>query len=94
MKKLRVWWIPQVGCNIPRFIVEVEDLARAKLLLDTLAVYDIFQLENNIKPDFSNTGGLEVWNENDSDWEDWYDEETGMDFDEYCREVLENSNNE
>ena len=90
MQKLRIWWIPQIGANIPRFIVEVNDLAQAKLLLDTLAVYDIFQLENNIKPDFANAGGLEVWNENDNDWEDWYDEETGMDFDEYCREILEN----
>jgi hypothetical protein len=48
------------------------------LLLWTLARYDIFQYENNIKPDFSNAGGLLVYR--DGAWEEWEDAE-GCDVD-------------
>ena len=92
-KKLRVWWIPQVGFGIDSFKVEVPDLKSAALILNTLANYDLYQLENNIKPDYASAGGLEVWNESDEYWEEWFDEETGMGFDEYCREILEGENN-
>lgn len=85
-QKLQVWWIPQVPGK--SFNIPVDTLKEAHLLLETLAEYDNFQLENNIKPDYSNAGGLQVWDE-DSDvdgtpgWIDWSDEETGEDFDEY-----------
>ena len=85
--QLRVWWIPQVPMKA--FHVTVYDLFQAKLLLDTLAKYDAFQFENNIKPDYSNVGGLQIW-EDDLDpdeeglkWCDWYDAD-GNDFDEWC----------
>jgi hypothetical protein len=74
---LRVWWIPQIPME--PFRQDVANLQEAKLLLTTLARYDLFQLENNIKPDFSNAGGLEVWD--GSEWSDWYDDE-GRDIDE------------
>jgi len=77
--KLRVWWIPQIPMQ--PFYVEVQTLQEAHLLLETLAMYDAFQFENKVKPDYSNAGGLQVF-END-EWSDWYDEETGDDFDEY-----------
>lgn len=64
---LRVWWIPQVPMK--PFIVPVSNLREAKLLLATLANYDLFQLENNIKPDYSNVGGLSVFE--DGEWCDW-----------------------
>ena len=53
---LRVWWIPQVPMK--PFEKSVRTLREARLLLDTLANYDQFQLDNNIKPDYSNMGGL------------------------------------
>lgn len=70
----------------------VKSLEEAKLLIDVLAEYDKFQFENNVKPDYSNAGGLQVWDEGLEEdekgekWTDWYDDETGMDFDEYCEE--------
>lgn len=64
---LRVWWIPQVPGQ--RFFVPVADLAQAKLLLTTLARYDLFQLEHRIKPDYANVGGLEVFE--DGEWCEW-----------------------
>lgn len=83
-KQLRVWWIPQVPME--PFRVQVNNLREAKLLIDTLADYDNFQYHNNIKPDYSNAGGVEIWDEEIDEWSDWYDEETGADFDEYCEE--------
>ena len=82
-QKLRVWWIPQVPMK--PFNVEVANLEQAHLLLDTLAEYDRFQLDNRIKPDYSNTGGLQVWEDNE--WVDWYGE-NGEDFDEWRKENL------
>lgn len=73
---LRVWWIPQIPGE--QFHVDVASLAEAKKMLDVLAQYDIFQFENNIKPDYCNAGGLEcyrqpgTWEEGDSeDWCEW-----------------------
>jgi len=86
--QLKVWWIPQVPMK--SFDVFVDNLKEAKLVLDVLALYDDFQFKNNIKPDYSNAGGLVIWDDGlDADeegekWTDWHDEESGMDFDEYC----------
>jgi hypothetical protein len=82
-KKLRVWHIPQVPMK--PFYVEVETLVEAKLVMDTLSIYDQFQFQNNIKPDYSNMSGLEVWNEDCEGWEDWYDEDD-FNFEEHCEE--------
>lgn len=74
---LRVWWIPQVPMN--PFHVHVDSPAEAKLILDTLARYDLFQLEHRIKPDFCNVGGLECFSQDgdDGEWCEWYDTDTG-----------------
>lgn len=83
---MRVWWVPQIPMK--PFMVDVRNLAEAKLLLDALAEYDLFQLENNIKPDFSNAGGLEIWDdeldedEDGSKWTAWYSDE-GEEIDRY-----------
>ena len=70
-KKLRVWWIPQIPLN-NSFYIEVATPQEAKKVLDILADYDLFQLKNNIKPDYSNAGGLEVFE--DGEWSEWYSE--------------------
>lgn len=63
------------------------------MLLDTLAEYDKFQLDNNIKPDYCNTGGLNVFDANDHEdgpsgsWYTWYDED-GNDISVYALEAL------
>jgi hypothetical protein len=80
-KKLRVWWTPQVPMT--SFTVPVKTLEEASLILDTLAAYDLFQLHHNVKPDFANAGGLQEFDEEEKEWIEWYDEETGDDFDAY-----------
>lgn len=81
---LRVWWIPQIPGE--PFFVPVQGIHEARKLLDTLARYDLFQLEHRIKPDYSNAGGLEVYREelagtdlepelgeDEDGWTDWTD---------------------
>lgn len=76
-EQLKVWWIPQIpGAS---FEVPVANLDEAKLLLRTLAAYDAFQFDNDIKPDYCNAGGLLTLE--DGEWVDWEDEE-GRDIDE------------
>lgn len=83
MSKLRVWWIPQIPMK--PFLVTVESVEQAVFAMNVLVRYDQFQFDNNIKPDYSNGGGLSMFDETDDtesaegSWVDWYDEETGID---------------
>lgn len=70
-KKMRVWHIPQVPGA--RFFVCVSSISEAKLVLATLAQYDAFELKNNIKGDYCNTQGLEVFNKREDEWVEWAD---------------------
>jgi len=74
---LQVWWIPQVPGK--PFQVRVQTPAEAKKLLETLAMYDLFQLAERVKGDYANAGGLSVFE--DGEWVDWYDED-GQSIDE------------
>ena len=91
--KMRVWFIPQVGVENGVFYVPVRTVEEAKKVMDILSAYDAFQLQHNIKPDYCNVGGVEIYNEEDGEWEDWYLEtEDGYfnDVDEYI-DSLENT---
>lgn len=78
---LRIWWIPQVPGKA--FKVPVKDIEQAKLLYEVLADYDRFQYDNNIKPDYANTGGLEVFE--DGEWYEWHDPDGDLDIAELMR---------
>lgn len=75
--QLRVWWIPQVPMK--SFYVNVENQKEAIKIIKVLGDYDNFQFENKIKPDFSNAGGLEVFE--GGEWCEYYSED-GMNIDE------------
>lgn len=79
---LRVWWIPQIQMMTP-FYVRVSSPLEAKKLIDALGQYDAFQFEHKVKPDYCNTGGLEVFA--DGEWVDW-ESEDGDDIDSYGEE--------
>lgn len=55
------------------FKVDVSSISEAKKILKVLTDYDIFQFEHKVKPDYSNTGGLEFFN--GEVWEEFEDEE-------------------
>lgn len=71
IQQLRVWWVPQMPME--PFHVAVESIPEARKILDTLAAYDLFQWQNRVKPDYANTGGLEVFD--DGRWFDWESED-------------------
>lgn len=85
--KLQVWWIPQIPGK--SFTVEVATPDEGAKLLRVLADYDLFQYENNIKPDYSNAGGLqqESADPEDSGWEEWCDDD-GNDVNEAFPDVF------
>ncbi len=98
MNKFRVWHIPQIPMK--SFKVEVESVEEGVRLMDALANYDLFQYENNIKPDYCNMNGLQMWDESLTDedmrdmelsdkWVDWYNDE----FDD-PRDYIESLNKE
>ena len=82
--ELRVWHIPQVPGQ--SFHVSVETPEEAIKILKILAEYDMFQYEENIKPDYSNAAGLEVFE--DGEWSEWYND-IGEDIDEYAESILQ-----
>lgn len=67
------------------FKVEVGTVLEGVKIMQVLADYDAFQFDNNIKPDYSNAGGLQMFDPSDDtdspegSWVDWYDEESGED---------------
>lgn len=68
---LRVWWIPEISG--PRFEVPVSDLTQAKLLLTTLANYDLFlheQYDSRQSAAYASHGGLEVMLA--GTWTEWH----------------------
>lgn len=73
--KWRIWWVPQVPMKA--FEREVPDLATAEVLISTLANYDTFQFENNIKPDYCNAGGIQYSHPliDEGDWIELEDDE-------------------
>lgn len=97
MSKLRVWHIPQVPMK--PFHVETDSLETAVAIQNALANYDLFQYENNVKGDYSNASGIELWDESLSDqdlidigledrWVDWFYEDGQELFDD-PKEYLE-----
>ena len=81
LQQLRVYHNCQVGA-VPNFYIEVSSIEEAWLIMNILWEYDEFQFTNNIKPDYCNITGLEVFNEEEKDWEEWYDE-LGQDIKEH-----------
>ena len=87
MNKMRVWWIPQFGMLGDPFYIPIKTVEEGKKFLDVLSAYDIYQLDNKIKPDFCNTGGIEIFDEEGEYWYEWdLDTDTNYyeDIDEYC----------
>lgn len=65
VSRIRVWWIPQIPGK--PFFYPVPTIEAGVTLCDALAKYDLFQLESQIKPDYSNVGGIEIL-DRDGDW--------------------------
>ena len=76
MSKLRVWWVPNLNKkDKPVFYIPVNSPEEGITFMDILSSYDAFQ--------HVNAGGLEVWDEENKVWKDWYSEDDELDIYEY-----------
>jgi len=66
--EVEFWWVPQVPMKA--FTRAVATVSQGRMLEEAFALYDLFQLENRVKPDYCNAGGLEEYFE--GDWTEWY----------------------
>lgn len=82
--KLRIYYIILGGDT---YYKEVSSLEEAKATINNIADFLNFAVDHNILPDHCSTTGLEVYNEEDQEWEEWYDND-GCDLDEHF-EILE-----
>lgn len=78
--KLKVSHFPQVPCK--SFEVEVPNEQIAYMLDEVLAQQHIFLYNNQIIPDYSNVIIVEMWNENEQEWEDYWNEDEAMEWNE------------
>jgi hypothetical protein len=65
-KKYRAWYIPQVPGKA--FEVETDSLAEAVKIENLLVDFSIFEYDNHIKPDYSDAGGVDEWDEEEGEW--------------------------
>lgn len=68
---LRIWYVPQVPMKA--FTEPVETVAEGNRLLDVIYRLALFELENRVKPDYSNMGGVARWETDGEGGFDWYD---------------------
>lgn len=89
--KLRVLHYPQVPCE--PFFVDVKDEEQALLISKILANQHLFLYNNHFISDYSNVITVVMWDENSDgegtpDWVDYYNEDEGMEFDEFVETYL------
>ena len=81
--KLSVWWNPQLRRGIEPLYIPVNSIEEGIKVMDLLSAYDAFQFQNNVKPDYINVGGIEMYK--DGEWVDFYIETE----DWYCDDITE-----
>ena len=67
--KFKVWYVPQV--SMKAFEVECETAEQAQEALDLITNFSNFEFENNVKPDYSDAGGVVEWDETEQEWCDY-----------------------
>lgn len=63
MTKLRINWYPQIPCK--PFHIPIQTVAEGTKIMAILADYDQFQYQQKIKPDYANTGTIQIFDPND-----------------------------
>lgn len=68
---LRVWHVPQIPMKA--FTWEVGSIREGVNLCELLDQYDLFQYENDVKPDYANVNGIQRYEEDGYGGYDWFD---------------------
>ena len=84
-EKLRVWYII-IGTET--YYQEVNTPEEARLVIDSIARFLNTKMKEGVFPDHCSAAGLEVFDTDEKDWVEWYDEE-GRDLDEHFEELEE-----
>lgn len=84
---MRLVHMAQVPCN--GFNIEVRDEEEAYKVSNILAQQHLFLLNENIIPDFSNVMFVEMWDKDTEDWEEYYNEEEDLSWEEVERQFEE-----
>ncbi len=89
--KLRVLHYPQIPCE--PFCVDVKDEEQALFISNVLANQHLFLYSKDFIPDYSNEITVVMWEEDSDgegnpDWVDYYNEQEGMDWDEFVDTYL------
>ena len=79
--RMYIQHIPMFGMSKSLFI-EVNSPEEAWSVALLIWKYDLFQYDNDIKPDYINRTDLIYWNDNLKKWDGWQDDE-GSDFREH-----------
>lgn len=77
--EVEFWWVPQVPMKA--FTRAVPTVSHGRMLEEAFALYDLFQLENRVKPDFCNAGGTRFRHVEltEGEWWDVPDDEDELD---------------
>lgn len=65
---------------------EVSSPEEARSIINTIANFVNFQVDNHVFPDHCSSAGLEMWDEDNEEWVDWCDDD-GLDFEEHFEEI-------
>lgn len=71
MSEFRMWYIPQIP--MPPFTREFDTAREAQAALDLIFAFSFFEFENRVKPDYTDAGGIEIWDEDAAEWGDYDD---------------------
>jgi hypothetical protein len=94
--KLRVIHFPQVGSLKKGFVIDVLDEIQAFLIINAISIQHLWLEKNRVIPDFSNAIIVQMWDEDSDgegnpDWIDYWNEDEGMDWDEFEETYLKNN---
>lgn len=78
---LKVWYIPQVPM-VPFEVVVYGGFAAAVEVLDAICQFSVFEYQHNVKPDYSDAGGICFFN-----GDDWCDVESIEEYEEMMAAV-------
>lgn len=87
MNKLRVYHFPQVPCKA--FYVEVLDEIEGYRIMEILAQQHLFLYNAKIIPDYSNSIGIEMFDEDEQAWVSYFNKEEDMDWEDFVEAYLE-----
>lgn len=73
MDKLRMWWIPipHAGSTKDSFYIPVRSVEEGEKVMYMLDAYDKYLMQNELLFTYNSCWGLQRWNEDSKDWEDW-----------------------